>query len=61
MKIFAIYPRLNLTQKPTWFDGFRLKYDEPYELHITLIQPRYIDEQMVDGLRLRVSNFLNYK
>ncbi len=59
MKIFAIYLRLNLTQKPIWFDEFRLKYDEPYELHITLIQPRYVNEQKVDDLKLKVGKFLS--
>ncbi len=59
MKIFAIYLRLNLIQKPEWFDNFRQKYSEPVDLHITLIQPRYIDETRVDDIKLEVRNFLN--
>lgn len=59
MKIFAIYLRLNLIQKPEWFDNFRQKYSEPVDLHITLIQPRYIDETRVDDIKLKVSNYLN--
>lgn len=59
MKIFAIYLRLNLIQKPEWFDNFRQRYSEPVDLHVTLIQPRYIDETRVDDIKLIVSNFLN--
>lgn len=59
MKIFALYLRLNLINKPKWFDDFRLKYDEPFDLHVTLIQPRYIDEARVDDLKFIVSKFLS--
>ncbi len=59
MKIFAIYLRLNLTQKPHWFDDFRNKYDEAYDLHITLIQPRYVDEAKMDELKSKVARFLD--
>lgn len=57
MKIFAIYTNLQLIDKPLWLDDFRAKYDEPWDLHLTLIQPRYIDESALDTLRQTVANF----
>ncbi len=59
MKIFAVYLRLNLIQKPEWFDEFRSKYDEPLELHVTLIQPRYIAEEKVDDISASLATFLD--
>jgi len=59
MKIFAIYLRLNLIQRPLWFEDFRLKYDEPFDLHVTLIQPRYVNEQQVDDLKSKITQFLD--
>ena len=51
MKIFALYIKTSLTQKPEWFDEFLQKYFEPVDLHITLIQPRYIDEKQINDLQ----------
>ena len=59
MKIFAIYLRLNLSQKPDWFEDFRLKYDESFDLHVTLIQPRYVNEQQADDLKSKITQFLD--
>ena len=59
MKIFAFYLRLNLIQSPIWLEDFRLKYDEPVDLHLTLIQPRYVDEQSVYVLKSKVAQFLS--
>ncbi len=58
MKIFAIYLRINLTQKPKWFDKFRKKNEGWFELHITLIQPRYITDEQIKDLKSRVKNTL---
>ncbi len=58
MKIFAIYLNIDLTHKPEWLDEFRAKYDKPYEYHITLKQPVYIDESQVMDVRERVSVFV---
>jgi 2'-5' RNA ligase len=44
---------------PEWFDNFILKYNEPLDLHLTLIQPRYIDEQQIDDIKSKVALFLN--
>lgn len=49
MKIFAVFARIELSRKPEWLDDFRIKYDKPYELHITLKQPCRIEpEQLLD-------------
>lgn len=36
IKFFQISADFDLTKKPDWFDNFRLKYDLPYDYHITL-------------------------
>jgi len=59
MKIFAVYFRINLTNKPDWFNDFRKKYDDPYDLHLTLIQPRHIEEVKIDELKKKVSDFVD--
>lgn len=59
MKIFAIYLRVNLTEKPTWFDSLREKYSSNSILHITLIQPRYIEDAEIDKLKNIVGSVLN--
>ena len=58
MNFFALYFRVNLKQRPFWFDDFRTKYDEPYDLHITLIQPRYIEEAEESYLKFKIDKFL---
>lgn len=57
MKIFAIYTNLRIADRPLWFDDFRTKYDESWDLHLTLIQPRYIDESTLDTLKQTVTDF----
>ncbi|OGM98465.1 MAG: hypothetical protein A2915_00685 [Candidatus Yanofskybacteria bacterium RIFCSPLOWO2_01_FULL_41_34] len=54
MKIFAVYIKVSLTKKPEWFDEFLNKYFEPVDLHITLIQPRYIDENRINDLQFSI-------
>jgi 2'-5' RNA ligase len=51
MKIFALYIKIQLIDKPTWFGEFIEKYFEPVTLHVTLIQPRYVDEEQVQALQ----------
>src|SRR3989338_279157 len=55
MKIFALYIKIKLTKKPEWFDGFLNKYFEPVDLHVTLIQPRYVDEKQIYDLESRIT------
>ncbi len=57
MKIFAIYAKVVLIKKPIWLDEFREKYDEPYEFHITLKQPCFIEEGKILDLKQKVSDF----
>ena len=36
MKVFLLTLKFELEEKPKWLDGFRIKYDEPFNYHITL-------------------------
>ena len=51
MKIFAIYSVVKTDSKSSELKMFREKYDEPYELHITLKQPVQINENEVDEVK----------
>ena len=59
MKIFAVYFNFELTKKPKWFDGFRDKYKTTSIFHITLIQPRYVDEDQIHNLKTSIEEVLN--
>ena len=59
MKIFALYLRLDLKDKPEWFDDLRNKYSSTSILHITLIQPRYVNEGGIQILKDKISEVLN--
>ncbi len=59
MKIFAIYFKIKLTQKPDWFDEFRDKYKGTEILHITLVQPRYVKESRIQDIKSKISEILN--
>ena len=59
MKIFAIYLRVNLTEKPEWLDSFRSEYSSTSILHITLVQPRYIHEDQIQDIKDKVSEVLS--
>lgn len=62
MKIFVVYAKVELTQKPSWLDAFRIKYDKPYEYHITLKQPCVIEEDQVNDIKNKLNNlFSNLK
>ena len=59
MKIFALYLRIDLTIKPAWFDRVRGAHASRSILHITLIQPRYVDESQIGELKNRVDRVLS--
>jgi GrpB-like predicted nucleotidyltransferase (UPF0157 family)/2'-5' RNA ligase len=59
IKIFALYTRVKLTQKPEWLDDFRKRFNQAYDIHVTFIQPRYIDDEKVDDLKSRVTEFFD--
>ena len=54
MKIFAIYLKVRFTKKPEWFDEFLRAYFEPIDLHITLIQTRFIEDECIADVELIV-------
>ncbi len=58
MKIFALYLRFDITVKPKWLDALREKYSSSSILHITLVQPRYIDENKIDEVKIRIIKVL---
>lgn len=58
-RIFAVYAKVDLKDKPDWLVRFREKYDQPYEFHITLKQPCYIKEDEIPQLEAKLSNFFN--
>ncbi len=58
MKIFCVYAKVELTDKPEWLDAFRAKYDQPYEYHITLKQPCNIAEDKIDEAKQILQEFL---
>ena len=58
-KIFAIYFKINLTQKPEWFDEFRDAYQGTKILHVTLVQPRFIEEDQVPNIKSKIQEVLN--
>lgn len=56
MKIFAVYSVVILEKKPDWFDDFRLRFDKPYDLHITYKQPCWIDDDEVENIKSKLNN-----
>ncbi len=59
MKIFALYLTVHLTKKPAWLDDFLNKYHEPVDLHITLLQSRYVNEDEVKQIEELVARVLS--
>ncbi len=59
MKIFAIYTKLVLIIKPDWLDEFREQYHQPWDWHVTLKQPCFIEEDKVDRVRRKVDDFFS--
>ena len=53
-KIMAVYCRVELVAEPNWLKGFREKYDEPFEFHLTLKQSVYIDQDQLSDVKSRV-------
>jgi 2'-5' RNA ligase len=58
MKIFAVYLRINLIIKPSWFDDVRSRYSSTSILHITLVQPRLVDDIKVPDIKNIVDNVI---
>lgn len=58
MKIFALYTDVTLIQKPDWLDSFVKKYQQR-DLHVTLIQPRFIEEDEIPQLKEDIAQFFS--
>lgn len=59
MKLFAVYCLVDLVNKPDWLDEYRRKYDKPYDFHVTLKQPCYIEESQIPSLKEKLLTFFN--
>lgn len=58
MKIFALYTTVTLTKEPDWLDSFVEKYQQR-DLHVTLIQPRFIEEDEIPQLKQDIAQFFS--
>jgi 2'-5' RNA ligase len=59
MRIFGLFADVTFTQKPAWLDDFRARYDEPYNYHLTLKQPCYIQKEKIPELKGEVQEFFS--
>jgi len=59
MKIFAVYTKVELTKKPDWLNGFRSRFDEPYEYHVTLKLPCVIEDAKVPEIKAKLADFFS--
>lgn len=57
MKIFALYSKVELTEKPDWFDAFYAKYNQSIAYHVTLKQPCYLEGARVEEVKQRLLKF----
>ncbi len=57
MKVFAVTTNLILVQKPDWFDRAREKYNQSFDLHITLKQPCFIEDEEISKLKEKLLHF----
>ncbi|OGD67551.1 hypothetical protein A3F08_00790 [Candidatus Berkelbacteria bacterium RIFCSPHIGHO2_12_FULL_36_9] len=59
MKIFAVYGRLKLINKPKWLDEIINSVNFEYELHVTFKQPVFIKKNQADEVKNVADNFFN--
>jgi 2'-5' RNA ligase len=59
MKTFAIFANIKLSKKPDWLDDFRVRLNQKFEYHVTLIQPRIINEDEVSLLKQKLGDFFD--
>jgi 2'-5' RNA ligase len=57
MRIFTVYSKIELTQKPDWLDSFRTRYDKPYDYHVTLKQPCFLEEDFTYEVKAHLARF----
>lgn len=51
MKFFAIYTKVKIINEPEWLNKFRGKYLGPYDFHVTLKQPCFVEDRDVEKLK----------
>jgi 2'-5' RNA ligase len=56
MKIFFLALEFELDEKPNWLDGFRIKYDEPFNYHLTLKYATFIKKNDLPKLKEAVKS-----
>ncbi|MBP6945321.1 2'-5' RNA ligase family protein [Patescibacteria group bacterium] len=60
MKLFAVYSKVHLTQKPTWLDEFYKKYNPSSSgYHVTLKQPCYLKEEDIPNVKNQLAGLFN--
>ena len=57
MKIFAVYSKIELMEKPDWFDTFYAKYNKSIVYHVTLKQSCFLEEEKIQEVKERLSVF----
>ncbi|MFA6422354.1 MAG: 2'-5' RNA ligase family protein [Candidatus Buchananbacteria bacterium] len=58
-KLFQISADFNLKTKPAWLHDFRLKYDLPYDYHITLKTTTNFEYDNFEKLNIELKNISN--
>lgn len=60
MKLFAVYSKVHLTQKPTWLDAFYKKYNPSSTgHHVTLKQPCHLKEEDIPSAKTQLTDLFN--
>lgn len=59
MKVYAVYARVEIIDKPDWLEDFRRKYQNVYDYHVTFKQPAYIDEAQLSDIQQRLSRIFD--
>lgn len=58
-KAFNIIANFELQIKPSWLDEFRLKYDHPYQYHVTLKNTTFIQAGNEDQIQSELKEFIS--
>ncbi len=59
MKIFVVYAKVELVEKPDWLDNFRSLYDKPYEFHVTLKQSSLVEDDKVADIKNKLDGLFS--
>jgi len=57
-RIYAVYCKVTLTHQPIWLDEFRLRFDKPYDFHLTLKQAATIKLEQLGEIKQRLGAVL---